>query len=459
MQYTPRYSSQVARFIDLLSFILTYPWITIASLTAANYLILKPDQRSRKTKCLHYFIYGPLLAILCLLLVPFAILGYSLWILICVVFHSSPYSLVSFTKQEKSQQHSDFSFGTMNVVMGQEVLGKFNNCSWVYDRLKNIAAKIIKQDESFLSNMVDGLSKNETVLSSFPKMDFICFQEVTDRFFALALISMLRKHYSHFIFDIGVNSLKTNLFLANSGLMIASKYPVLKVQFKPFTKKKGWQKGVSYGVVICKLDLGHNNVGILANLHTMAYQGLDPLIDLALTELRELMDSFRKEEVDSSENILFDVIGGDFNCDNISPGDLQAAGNDLFEVYTDTPMDCPGIDKVWAVGTEMRQMKLNTPEMQDTEIFRDILVDDVRRRHYILDADVVEQTFDLMVCDPKPDKEGEVTGQSWGGMRRIDKILVRAGSAAVTGMGYVSALAGLTDHVPVVLSLSCVQNS
>jgi len=457
MQYIPRYSSQLARFIDLLSFILTYPWLTIASLTVANYLVLKPDQRSLKTKMLHYFVYGPFLGCFCIILIPFAFLGYGLWIFICVAFESSTYSLVSFNKPDKIEGQNCYSFGTMNVVMGQEVLGKFNNCSFVYDRLKKIAAQIVKQEDSVLCNLqtVDQLSRSKAVLSSFPNMDFICLQEVTDRFFALALVSMLRKHYSHFIFDIGVNALKTNLYLANSGLMIASKYPILKVKFLPFSKKKGWQRAVSYGVVICKLDLGDDNVGILANLHTMAYQGVDPLINFALTEVREMMDKFHKSEVASTEQVVFDVICGDFNSDNLSPGDTLAAENELFRVYTDPAMVRPGQDQGWAVGTEMRQLKLNTPEMQDKLIFRNILVDDVRRRHYIIDADVVEQTFDLMVCPPKPDQGGEVLSQPFGGMRRIDKILYRTGSAAVEGVGYVSALAGLTDHVPVVTCLSC----
>ena len=39
-------------------------------------------------------------------------------------------------------------------------------------------------------------------------------------------------------------------------------------------------------------------------------------------------------------------------------------------------------------------------------------------------------------------------------MRRIDRILVRKGdSNTVTGYGYVSALSGLTDHVPVVATI------
>ena len=51
-----------------------------------------------------------------------------------------------------------------------------------------------------------------------------------------------------------------------------------------------------------------------------------------------------------------------------------------------------GKDAKWAVGTEPRQPTLHTPEMRNPDLFREILVDDVRRRHYVLDAVVEEQT-------------------------------------------------------------------
>ena len=44
--------------------------------------------------------------------------------------------------------------------------------------------------------------------------------------------------------------------------------------------------------------------------------------------------------------------------------------------------------------------------------------------------------------------------ETWGGKRRIDRILMRKDSPAnVVGYAFSSALAGLTDHIPVALSL------
>ena len=59
--------------------------------------------------------------------------------------------------------------------------------------------------------------------------------------------------------------------------MLASKYPILATHFVPFSHKRGWHYAISYGVLLCKLDLGKhktgaNAVGYVANLHNVAYE-------------------------------------------------------------------------------------------------------------------------------------------------------------------------------------------
>ena len=103
----------------------------------------------------------------------------------------------------------------------------------------------------------------------------------------------------------------------------------------------------------------------------------------------------------------------------------MCAQHSIFRNFEDPAVIKPGKDAVWAVGTELRQLTLHTMEMRNAATFREILVDDVRRRHYVLDADVKEQTFDLMTSEPSTDETGEVVAEQWGGMRRIDKLLFR----------------------------------
>lgn len=121
---------------------------------------------------------------------------------------------------------------------------------------------------------------------------------------------------------------------------------------------------------------------------------------------------------------------------------------------------------------------MHEPIVSTADALRHVLIDDVRRRQYVLDADVEEQTTALASIDPSTDKNGnskipffalllcggicfiiffltgKVVCESWGGKRRIDRILLRKDSPAqVVGYGFSSVLAGLTDHIPVTLSL------
>lgn len=97
---------------------------------------------------------------------------------------------------------------------------------------------------------------------------------------------------------------------------------------------------------------------------------------------------------------------------------------------------------------------MHHPSIHDRDAFRRILLDDVQRRHFILDADVEEQTMDLMVCEPKPDTNGLVKATRNGGRRRIDYLLSHEKSELVpTGFWFSTVIAGLSDHIPVVLML------
>jgi sphingomyelin phosphodiesterase 3 len=60
-----------------------------------------------------------------------------------------------------------------------------------------------------------------------------------------------------------------------------------------------------------------------------------------------------------------------------------------------------------------------------------------------------------MFCLPKPDADGQVRADPRrGGKRRIDRIIfdpmIRS---KITGFNFLTCLAGLTDHVPIALSV------
>ena len=62
------------------------------------------------------------------------------------------------------------------------------------------------------------------------------------------------------------------------------------------------------------------------------------------------------------------------------------------------------------------QGELHTAEARDPVSFARALRSDERRRLFVLDGDVEEQTMELMVCPPNPD-----CSPLQAGMRRIDR--------------------------------------
>jgi hypothetical protein len=48
----------------------------------------------------------------------------------------------------------------------------------------------------------------------------------------------------------------------------------------------------------------------------------------------------------------------------------------------------PGRDKCWSVGTEHRQLKIYDEELSTPSDMRRMMIDNVARRHFIIDADV-----------------------------------------------------------------------
>ena len=49
-------------------------------------------------------------------------------------------------------------------------------------------------------------------------------------------------------------------------------------------------------------------------------KGNEPIHVKQLDSINIWLDAFRKRTLKSSEQVAFDVMGGDFNFDNISPG-------------------------------------------------------------------------------------------------------------------------------------------
>ena len=69
-------------------------------------------------------------------------------------------------------------------------------------------------------------------------------------------------------------------------------------------------------------------------------------------------------------------------------GDSPMQNHGIFRQYSDHCMERPGKDKNWIVGTEHRQLAIYEPELRSPKNMKNMMVDHVKRRYFIIDADV-----------------------------------------------------------------------
>jgi sphingomyelin phosphodiesterase 3 len=67
---------------------------------------------------------------------------------------------------------------------------------------------------------------------------------------------------------------------------------------------------------------GNPHVGYIANTHTQAFQGSEDVLLSQLTDILISVSLFKEQNTFADEIIDFDIICGDFNADNMSPGKI-----------------------------------------------------------------------------------------------------------------------------------------
>jgi hypothetical protein len=82
-----------------------------------------------------------------------------------------------------------------------------------------------------------GPAIDHAILEEFPALDVLIVQEAWIPRCCREMIRELIAVFPHVVYDVGVTSWECNRWLGNSGLMIASKYPILDVNFNCFKDK------------------------------------------------------------------------------------------------------------------------------------------------------------------------------------------------------------------------------
>lgn len=70
-------------------------------------------------------------------------------------------------------------------------------------------------------------------------------------------------------------------------------------------------------------ECGDRHVGYIANMHTQAFQGSEAVLLSQLTDTMIFVSLFKEKTTQPRDIIDFDIVCGDFNADNMSPGKLM----------------------------------------------------------------------------------------------------------------------------------------
>uniref|UniRef100_A0A3Q3M8X6 sphingomyelin phosphodiesterase n=1 Tax=Mastacembelus armatus TaxID=205130 RepID=A0A3Q3M8X6_9TELE len=300
------------------------------------------------------------------------------------------------------------------------------------------------------------------VSSLFPaNVDILCLEEVFDKRAAQKLTQALKPVFGHILYDIGVYACQppcrcSSFKFFNSGLFLASRFPVLEAQYRCFPNSRGEDALAAKGLLSAKVhnQKQKNVVGFFNCTHLHAPEGEGEIRCEQLNMVTKWIGDFQATHKQPDEDVVFDVLCGDFNFDNCSPDDTQEQNHSLFEEYRDPCREGPGKEKPWVIGTLLEQPTLyeddvNTPE----NLQRTLETEDLRKQY-------ISPPVPALGC-PLVYPE---TGQPWVG-RRIDYILYRESSISkhchteIEEVTFITQLAGLTDHIPVGLRINITLDS
>ena len=180
-----------------------------------------------------------------LVLFPLTISAFLIWL--TFQHYKKPYRYAKSTTlpKNKPKAKSTYTFATANICTLPEFLSRFNNNSDNTGRARAVAKRIAKgqQQSSVPPNskapvVPEALDHIEhAVLEEFPAIDILLIQEAWMLHLCQDMAEELITVFPHIVYDVGVNSWNSNRYLGNSGLMIASKYPILDVNFNWYRSK------------------------------------------------------------------------------------------------------------------------------------------------------------------------------------------------------------------------------
>ncbi|KAM6226022.1 LOW QUALITY PROTEIN: sphingomyelin phosphodiesterase 5-like [Porphyrio hochstetteri] len=473
-------------------------WLLAPGYWALNQLLdLQPTTAERQRPrrccgCAGLALAGLAYMVLLLLSFPLAIVGLLVWLPVQAVRRPFAYQYTAGTAPAEPwdlRQRRSFTFLSANVCLLPSGLAKFSNLGQTPQRAQYIARHLVpaapQPHHAWLglveprhhgsagddggsyggtgqrppSSGVVGETPGEAggavpvpLSGRFPAgADFVCLQEVFEAGAAATLCQRLGSAYPHVLSEVGARGLRRGgLKLFGSGLLLASRYPVLAARCHGFPNSAREDalaaKGLLAVQVLLGVAQGQRVVGYIGCTHLQAPAGDAAVREAQLTLVLRWLQLFREEQGQRGDVVAFDVLCGDLNFDNCSAGDQLNQRHQLFELYHDPCRAGPGHDAPWAIGTLLNYLKIYEEPVSSPERLRRTLSQPAGRQEYLAGP---------ILANGQPDPAAP---GPWQG-RRVDYILYRQHrgepvlSTHVAGVSFITQLAARSDHLPVTLRL------
>ncbi|KAM8890719.1 sphingomyelin phosphodiesterase 3 [Spinachia spinachia] len=302
----------------------------------------------------------------------------------------------------------------------------------------------------------------------FPaNLDFLALQEVFDHGSTTRLRRQLHRYFPYVLSDVGRYGWKgccSRFKFLNSGLMLASRYPILDARFECYPNGRGEDALAAKGALFAKVHVGTSHqeqrvVGYLTCTHLHAIEGdasvrceqLDLLLQWG-AQFRQSSSQPAGGEKVLEDLVAFDVVLGDLNFDNCSSEDKLEQQHALFTQYKDPCRLGPGEDKPWALGTLLDPSGLYDDEVSSPESLQKVMENEEARKEYLVFPPSKSQ------CPASSQKGRKIPLKGNG--RRIDYMLYSDEGLQpdwkldIEEFSFVTQLAGLTDHLSVAMRLA-----
>ncbi|ELR54877.1 Sphingomyelin phosphodiesterase 3, partial [Bos mutus] len=317
----------------------------------------------------------------------------------------------------RTEPARSFGFFSANLCLLPDGLARFNNLPHTQRRAAAVGAVLLAglrrspYEATGCGSPVQAMPCGVLTGAMPASLDFVCLQEAFDLRAERRLVSLLASNLGPVLYDVGTFGLQPGLHLKllGSGLLLASRYPLLRAAFQSFPHARGEDALASKGLLSAQAQLGildgRRVVGFLHCTHLHAPSG-EPC-------------RVRKQEAP--------LRGGGGESQPWPAPPLLAKF-----------MHCPSRRE--SLGTLLRPSELRRSVACSPEMLRRALEQKKGRRRYLAGP-----------------PRGGPPAESWRG-RRLDYITYRSApggllSPEVEQVTFSTALAGLTDHLAVGLRL------